>query len=195
MFDNIGKKIKILAKVITIIGFVISSVIPTILFIYGIINIDLLIIQTGAEILFWGCLFSWIGSFTLYGFGELIDKTTEIANNTAGTYLHCDKTSSHTGKLLNILNEKENIEQPTNQNKNQNTKQDKENNLPFVEKKDIKQSKTYKTIIHKYFGKGTIISTTKEKMIVDFTESGKGLSKMELDIDFCLENNLIEILD
>ena len=29
-----------------------------------------------------GSLFSWVGSFCLYGFGELIEKTTEIAENT-----------------------------------------------------------------------------------------------------------------
>jgi hypothetical protein len=30
-----------------------------------------------------GGLASWIGSFFTYGFGELIEKTTEIANNTS----------------------------------------------------------------------------------------------------------------
>ena len=28
-----------------------------------------------------GCLGSWIGSFSTYGFGELIEKTTEIAES------------------------------------------------------------------------------------------------------------------
>lgn len=33
-------------------------------------------------ILIVGPLFSWTSSFVMYGFGELIDKSTEIAKNT-----------------------------------------------------------------------------------------------------------------
>ena len=52
-----------------------------------------------------------------------------------------------------------------------------------------------KYVNHKKFGKGVIVSKKGNILIVDFTESGKGLSKMELDIDFCIQNDLIEILD
>ena len=36
----------------------------------------------GLVVIIVGCLGSWIGSFFTYGFGELIEKTTEIAENT-----------------------------------------------------------------------------------------------------------------
>ncbi len=39
----------------------------------------------GMQSMIWGVvisLFSWLGSFPIYGFGELIEKVTEIANNT-----------------------------------------------------------------------------------------------------------------
>ena len=72
MFDNIGEKIKWLAIISTILGCVFSLV--------GAIccwasEMGLV----GFMILIGGCFFSWIGSFLLYGFGELIVRTTNIA--------------------------------------------------------------------------------------------------------------------
>ena len=72
MFDNIGSKIKILAQVICWVGIIITVIIGVFLMLEG-FGILLIII---------GPLFSWIGSFCLYGFGELIEKTAEIAENT-----------------------------------------------------------------------------------------------------------------
>ncbi len=43
-------------------------------------NIGLLFI--GLFVVLLGCLFSWVGSFCLYGFGELIEQITQIAENT-----------------------------------------------------------------------------------------------------------------
>ena len=74
MFENIGGKIKTLATVCTIIGIVVSIAVGIF---YG-AEADFL---AGLLIIILGCLSSWIGSFLLYGFGELIENTTEIRKN------------------------------------------------------------------------------------------------------------------
>lgn len=72
MFDEIGRKIKILAKSFTVIGIIIFVI-------YGIIiftNNRLL----GLAIMVGGSFLSWISSFVLYGFGHLIENTEILAN-------------------------------------------------------------------------------------------------------------------
>ena len=74
MFNNIGGKIKTLAKVICWIG-IIASVIGGIatmamdedMIIFGLLGMPV------------GALASWIGSFMLYGFGELVENSTVLA--------------------------------------------------------------------------------------------------------------------
>ena len=73
MYDNIGKKIKLLARIITIIA-VIASIIA---------GIILMALEQ-----YWGIIFIilfpfvlWVSSFILYGFGELIDNTCDIERN------------------------------------------------------------------------------------------------------------------
>lgn len=77
MYDNIGKKIKGLAKAIFITEAIISIILGAALIImdddlmlYGIISI------------FVGPLVAWVSSWLLYGYGELIDKTCDIERNT-----------------------------------------------------------------------------------------------------------------
>lgn len=76
MFDNIGKKIKGLATIICWIGIVAS--------IFGGFGVWVAFSNGPGGLLFFlviagvGSLFSWIGSFVLYGFGELIDKVANI---------------------------------------------------------------------------------------------------------------------
>lgn len=79
MFENIGRKIKTLAKVICLIGIIISLINGIVIFIArpGAVGI-----AVGFVVIIVGCLGSWIGSFFTYGFGELIVKTTKIAENT-----------------------------------------------------------------------------------------------------------------
>jgi hypothetical protein len=87
MFDNIGGKIKGLAKVTAWLG-IIASVI------YGIVLISQsnryyngsALVITGVIVMAAGSLGSWISSFLLYGFGELIDQATQVAINTAKGY-------------------------------------------------------------------------------------------------------------
>ena len=75
MYDNIGGKIKGLAKA-TFIVEAIASVITGIA----------LWVDTEewwcALILFCGPIVAWVSSWLLYGFGELIDRVCEIAKNT-----------------------------------------------------------------------------------------------------------------
>ena len=77
MFNNIGKKIKTLAVVICWIG-IVGSVLAGIIMCVS--DEDMIIF--GLLTMIAGALISWIGSFFMYGFGELIDKTAEIAANT-----------------------------------------------------------------------------------------------------------------
>ena len=76
MFNNIGGKMKALAKMICTIG-IIASVIGGIALIgsgvHAIFGILAMIL---------GAFFAWIGTWVLYGFGELIEQTTTIARNT-----------------------------------------------------------------------------------------------------------------
>ena len=89
MFENIGAKIKKLAKVLCWIG-IIGSVI------FGIIMISTASalsryssdvtagVLGGIAVIVFGSLFSWIGSFFTYGFGELIETNQQIRNNLCG---------------------------------------------------------------------------------------------------------------
>ena len=76
MYENIGKKIKTLATVISVI-LIIGSVIG---------GIAVLVECEGdgdGAVIGWlvmllGPLFAWLSGFMLYGFGELVDKTCDI---------------------------------------------------------------------------------------------------------------------
>ena len=92
MFKNIGKKIKVLAKVLCWIGIVCSIIIGLLVILLGasggvevseVPGVDVSVsgvgsIVAGVVIIVLGCLISWIGSFTTYGFGELIDNVKKI---------------------------------------------------------------------------------------------------------------------
>ena len=83
MFDNIGGKIKTLAKVICWISIIASVILAIIIFVsaedaYN----EETNIMLGFVFLIGGILSSWLGSFFIYGFGELIEKATEIEKNT-----------------------------------------------------------------------------------------------------------------
>ena len=74
MFDNIGRKIKTIAKIGCWIGVAASVILgPALMGSNEGMAFVIMVI---------GSLSSWIGSWSLYGFGELIEKTTEIAENT-----------------------------------------------------------------------------------------------------------------
>lgn len=91
MFDNIGSKIKSLATIVCIVGIVASCLTGLVMmFMSGELGFGIFIV--GLLIAAIGSLASWVGSFAVYGFGELIDNTTEIRkvlkgeNNTNKSY-------------------------------------------------------------------------------------------------------------
>ena len=76
MFSNIGSKIKVLAVVITCIGIVASIIIGIVL-----MTIDEELIVPGILVMIVGSLLSWLSSFFMYGFGQLVensDKTVAL---------------------------------------------------------------------------------------------------------------------
>ena len=73
MFENIGGKIKGLASAICGIGMIISCLIGL-----GMIISDDDMILYGIIIAVIGCFFSWIGSFLLYGYGQLIENSDKL---------------------------------------------------------------------------------------------------------------------
>ena len=74
MFDNIGGKIKTLAKVVCWIGIIGSCLAGFVLLVEG-LDVSEELILYGILVAGVGSLFSWIGSFFLYGFGQLIENT------------------------------------------------------------------------------------------------------------------------
>ncbi len=73
MFNNIGGKIKTLAKVICWLG-IIACVICGIVMMIA----DEDMILFGLLTMIAGSLLSWIGSFFAYGLGELIDNSSKL---------------------------------------------------------------------------------------------------------------------
>lgn len=65
MYDEIGGKIKTLAKVIAWVGIIVSVVV-------GIVTIST---GVGILVLVLGPLFSWLSTLVLYGFGQLVENT------------------------------------------------------------------------------------------------------------------------
>ena len=79
MYNNIGGKIKGLA-IATFIVAAIAAVITGIV----LMCIDEDLILYGVLTLILGPVLAWISSWLLYGFGELIDKVSDIERNTRG---------------------------------------------------------------------------------------------------------------
>ena len=73
MFTNIGKKIKTWASVLCWLG-IVCSVIAGIAM--CVVSKDLIV--SGILTIIFGALASWIGSFMVYGFGELVDNSQAI---------------------------------------------------------------------------------------------------------------------
>ena len=78
MYENIAAKIKLLAKIVLGLGALIGLVFAILLFADVIVNEDLAFL--GIIPLIFGPVLGWLSSLLVYGFGELIEKTTDIAN-------------------------------------------------------------------------------------------------------------------
>ena len=89
MFNNIGKKIKGFVTFLCVLGFILVGLAAIGGIIGGIIVMVRGGILAGVLTIFGaivgaalGALFVWLGCFVFYGYGELIDKTADIAKNT-----------------------------------------------------------------------------------------------------------------
>jgi hypothetical protein len=79
MYDNIGGKIKGLAKA----SFIVAAIAEVITGI-ALMATDEDLIGYGLLVMFVGPIVAWVSSWLLYGFGELIDKACDIECNTRG---------------------------------------------------------------------------------------------------------------
>ena len=75
MFNNIGLKIKKLAKVLCWIGIIISVISGIAMMASG----NGGAVLTGLLVIGLGSLISWLLTLTLYGFGQLVDNSDIIA--------------------------------------------------------------------------------------------------------------------
>lgn len=90
MFENIGGKIKGFTKFVCWVG-IIGSVIIGLTFFSSKYTI-----VTGLLIMAVGSLASWIGSFIMYGFGELVEsamETRDMLRRTDGNIIRKDITN------------------------------------------------------------------------------------------------------
>ncbi len=78
MFDNVGSKIKGLASFFCW-GGIIASIIGGII----LIGLDENLVFAGFAVIVIGSLLSWVSSFVLYGFGELVANSAIIAGKRA----------------------------------------------------------------------------------------------------------------
>ena len=79
MYDNIGGKIKGLAKILCAL-----ESISTVIWGLYVMAEDADLALIGFLIIIGGVLVTWVSTFLLYGFGELIDKACAIERNTRG---------------------------------------------------------------------------------------------------------------
>lgn len=83
MFNNIGRKIKTFAKVMCWIGIIVSVAAGLVMIATSFSSYAPAAgIVSGILTAVMGSLFSWVGSFMMVGFGELVENTAEIAANT-----------------------------------------------------------------------------------------------------------------
>lgn len=109
MFNNIGRKIKTLAKVMCWIGIICSVLVGLFVILFGSymgefsaqasaageeFQVLAALLEIGGRssvpfgilIIVVGSLVSWLKSFTLIGYGEIVEETAKIAANTKTEY-------------------------------------------------------------------------------------------------------------
>ena len=99
MFRNIGKKIKIFAMVLTGIG-IAASCISGIAVMFFLSRYSVQVVP-GLLIIIFGSFFSWLSSFFMYGFGQLIDNTDILVQQ--------GKNGSAPSNNYNVSNENANM--------------------------------------------------------------------------------------
>ena len=90
MFNNIGGKIKVLAKILCGVGIALSIIAGVIMMVSGNVTVNYNAynsysapapvngVVAGLITIVVGSLLSWVGSFFAYGFGQLIENTDRI---------------------------------------------------------------------------------------------------------------------
>lgn len=94
MFNNIGAKIKGMAKFFCWIGIIISFVagIGQVSFGYGYGGL----VALGIVTIVVGSIASWLGSLVMYGFGQLVDDVSALRNATG----HTPTRATYTGERM-----------------------------------------------------------------------------------------------
>ena len=82
MFDNIGAKIKTAAKIFCLIGIFFSIIGSFGLMVFSVGNTTVPNVLLAILMAALGSLLSWLGSFGIYGFGELVENS-DIRTNLA----------------------------------------------------------------------------------------------------------------
>ena len=80
MFSNIGEKIKVVAAVFCWIDIIASILFGLSLVVGAVKSGEIMMIAVGIIVAVVGSLLSWIISFGLYGFGQLIENTDIIVD-------------------------------------------------------------------------------------------------------------------
>lgn len=88
MFNNIGSKIKTLAQVVCWLGIVICVIVGIVLMAQ-----DEETVGIGLVVMIFGSLFSWIGSFMTYGFGQLVENSDILVSQNKNTIAHPTPTN------------------------------------------------------------------------------------------------------
>ena len=96
MFENIGNKIKTLAKVLVVVGIIAS-------FVSGVVIIASTDDPIGLLVMILGSISFLISSYLIYGIGELIDITSKIEKNTREGVKHSDAENKIATDRLNQI--------------------------------------------------------------------------------------------
>lgn len=101
MFDNIGGKIKGLAKVLCLVGIAVSAIGAIALW-YANSYYQSTIVP-GFIVLIVGSVGSWLSSLFTYGFGELIDRVTSIDAKQASQSFYLQTLSESHSTIIHSL--------------------------------------------------------------------------------------------
>ena len=78
MFRNTGKKIKEIARIYCIIGFLAFILWGIIAVVMGFLQTNAIWVGVGLFLIIWGPLSSWITALFLYGFGKLVENSDKL---------------------------------------------------------------------------------------------------------------------
>lgn len=101
MFDNIGGKIKGLAKVLCLVGIAVSAIGAIALWCAN--SYYQPTIVPGFIVLIVGSVGSWLSSLFTYGFGELIDRVTSIDEKQASQSFYLQTLSESHSTIIHSL--------------------------------------------------------------------------------------------